>query len=618
MEELNVHNNHISVDDLYKNENVCSDKFEQKIKKLEKEIKSLFPTAEERLRESIFGNWEDVKRKRKANEKQAEILEEKLKKYKSWVEKKRIIDTGYGLDNSRRFPSLELQNKVVEEYLYLCDIYAKKYFIEYRRLIEYNEIYQTAALGLIYAAKYYIPSDIATFETYASRCIENTIVRTYNKNNQKVKSTTYEEVLIKSYILCKYIDLMKVRRRYLYEDSLTKSINAALSLSKLQKHCIKTRNIKLKSNEDFTWKMVTLLYNSILKKTKFSKIISSEERNTISLELTQTKLSEKNKDYETLKLYIKNYMRKLSNLMIYDKVCKEITNGNNFITDELIIEKANEFISDTNKKYNKLKKLIETNQKTGLANFSGMILYTDNIIEDEYDKAFGDIVGFDSKDEEIAYSYYQRRVENFRGKKYRRYYITPQMYYRDLLETQFDELYGKDIDSKQKKEFVDFYMKEVSEQAKSKVFYEERKESLKKANNELYKTCMLGNIGLRKWDKNTLEEIREFNRMNTSLNVIISDDEIEEKEYKTRQTLEEEIEGKYFISDYKKCLNELDLLEQQVLNNWYDEEFKHSHSAKEIAAELNTTVKEVEKIKNKALEKVRKNPIMKKYENFID
>lgn len=92
----------------------------------------------------------------------------------------------------------------------------------------------------------------------------------------------------------------------------------------------------------------------------------------------------------------------------------------------------------------------------------------------------------------------------------------------------------------------------------------------------------------------------------------------EEKEYKTKQTLEEQAEGQAFIRDYKKCLSELDSIEQQVLNYWFDEEFKHSYSAKEIADELNIESKEVEKIKNKSLQKIRNNPIMQKYQDFID
>lgn len=54
----------ISVDELYRQENVGIDKFEQQIEDLKKEIKDLTPTADERLYDCIFCDPEERRRKR--------------------------------------------------------------------------------------------------------------------------------------------------------------------------------------------------------------------------------------------------------------------------------------------------------------------------------------------------------------------------------------------------------------------------------------------------------------------------------------------------------------------------------------------------------------------------
>ena len=717
----------ISVDELYRQENVGIDKFEQQIEDLKKEIKDLTPTADERLYDCIFCDPEERRRKRAQEEKQIPILEEQLNKCGKKMLRERLTDKGYGIANSRIYPPKELQNRVVEEHMNLCDIYAAKYYYIYHRRIEYKELYQTASLALVHAAKNYVPGKGATFNTYASRCIENEILRTYSKKNKK-RITTYEELLIKMNILLIYIDLIGQKKEKNFYK-ITSPINIALTMSGFEKYSINRKNKELISKEHLTWKIIRKLYGEISKKTEISQMITPEERNLISLEIEYRKIGEDEKISTTLQLIIKTYMQKLANSMIYNRVYKELLRENSFVSEEMVIRKANEFIQKTNKRFKELNNLTaDLHKKVGFRRkrfysssvitrsedgklqskefknfYGGIVLQMDYDIRSDYINAYSTIVDFDADDEYAKDEYYTRVLDKIDcGKEYK---WTPQMFYRDKLdqiytqqrdsyidlmeidlipardknyedeetlkeaieniglygvydesdvadfintldpeikeivkeaeelddidqlrETLFtiyerlDNLYSETInhEKESRKKFIRTHMQEVDRKAKFRVNYIERKETLKQENNELYKLCVIGNIGLRKWDENTLEEIRNFNRKNSSLSVIISDGEIEEKEYKAKQTLEEQAEGQALIRDYKKCLSELDSIEQQVLNYWFDEEFKHSYSAKEIADELNIESKEVEKIKNKSLQKIRNNPMMQKYQDFID
>ncbi len=719
----------MSIEELYTQENVGTDKFEPKIEELKQQIKELTPTAEDRLYDCIFRDKEERIRKRAEEGKQISVLKDQLSEYKNKKLKTRLTDRGHGIGDSRIFPSKELQDKAIEENMDLLKIYAGKYSKSFYGRIEYKELYQTASLGLVKAAISYIPLDKATFRTYASRCINNEIIRTYGKSTKK-RNATYEEMLIKMNILLIYLDLIE-QKKTKHFFAVTAPINMALAMAGFERYSINRKNKKELSKEQMTWKTIKRLYGEISRKTEISQMITSEERNTISLEIEYERLGEDEKTIATLRLIIKRYMHKLANSMIFDRVYKSLVRENPFVTEDMVIRKANEFIQKANKRAKELNAItakmyertgfrrnhyykcsVITIDENGIVhsreykNFhGGIVLQLGSDIERDYQNTYSAIIGgFDSDDEIAKYEYYARVLDKIDYDK--EYSWTPQIFYRDKLDQLYTEqrdsyihlmetdlipardknyedeetlkealddidmyvvykgsdvnafvntldpeirgiardaleqddieklrnalstiyekleaLYSKAInhDKDLRKRFIRLSMCEVDHEAKFKIHFNERSEALKQENNEAYKACVIGNIGLRKWDEDTLEEIREFNRMNSSLGIIISDGEIEEKEYKTKQTLEEQVEGQIFISDYKKCLCDLDPTEQSVLEAWYDEEFKQAYSAKEIAKELGKKSKEVEKIRDKAFQKIKNNPIMQKYkEGFIE
>ena len=713
------------INELYQQENVGKDKFEKKIESIRKEMEGLMPTAEERLQAVIF-NDEKAKREHKErianNAKKQDELRKRVEDYKDWSEEARIKDLDYGLNNNRIYPSKKLQNQVIESHLHLCEIYAAIFYKEYRGKVEYNDLYQTAALGLINAAKYYIPQENSRFASYASKCIENMIKKVYAKRI-KPKPLSYEEILIKSDMLLTYLRILKPHRfrkpktvREMLELAelksgydavkVTRKINRSLELSGYQKYSINVRKARKNARRGLTLTLMTNLYNDISKQTKLSQMITPEERNIISLELSHMNFGETGKAYATLELFVKNYINRLVNLMIYNKVFKELINNYEFITDEKIIKKANEYINDINKKY----KDIQNERKTkhiAMVDNCGIIVYDDCNLEYAYRSAFEEIIDFDYYDEEVAIKYYKKKLGKVSNEN--DYSITAEMYYNDKLNDYFneakesiikyvkqdsifkkyDELDSKDKEYREKleaivieleftplvettekslidvfepdvekyinqaietdnleeksklvkevltrfkvlknnlvkyddvlrKKYINTHMHIAKEQADRNVEYTRKRKDLIDKNHELYMIGLLGKLRIRKFDENTLDEIRSFNQLNRKLEVYI-DEDLDKKEYEPRQTLEEEYEGKTFINDYHKCLNELSPTEQYVLSHWLDEEFKRSYSSAEIAKSLNIESTEVVDIKNKAFQKIRKNPIMKKYkDNFID
>lgn len=714
------------VDDLYRKEDVGKDIFEKKIELLQEELKSLTPQAEDRLWTSIYGTDKEKEEQNKTSENfdRSRELIDKIDDYKEYAAKRRLTDTGHGLNNTRIYPSKKLRNEIVENHLYLCDIYAKIFYYHYKGKIEEDELWQTAALGLINAAKYYVPNGTAKFTTYASKCIKNMITNTYDK---KVKTNTlsYDELLIKSNMLLMYLEIIKSYRfrkprtfreehrlieHFASENTIyqTKKMNEALALSGYAKYSINIRKTMENSKRGLLQTLVTKLYNEINRKTKLNEIITSEERNIISLELSQMNVGENRKAYETIYLFIKRYLNRLVSLVIYNKVCKELIKNNELITDDKIIKKSNEYIRNINKTTQKLQEKYESGCRLSLEKDCEIIIYSDHELMRKYENTYEKIFGINSIDSKDVIEYYnQIHKENPIKDEYS---LTKEMYLRYKLNTLFDESkkgikyyidYGSEFrnyeslnpenknyevdlesiliglmyfspigieigkkllevvdpsieealnqametdnleekrrlikyiltrfkklniklnekDEKLRELYISTYMEKAKKQTNNQIEYKKRRKEIVEKNHELFMMGVLAKLKPRKFDENILAEVRKFNQINKELEVYI-DDDLDKKEYEPRQTLEEKYEAETFIREYKECLKELSPQEQQVLNYWLDEEFKHSYSAKEIADELNIESKKVEKIKNKAFQKIRTNPIMEKYKNnFID
>lgn len=418
------------INKLYTEDGVCSDKFERKLEELKKKKEEVRQSPEDRLYVGIFGS-EEEKEELEKKEKEYSNLFVKIIEYEEWVEKEKLKDIGNGLTSTRKYPSLGSRNKVIEGSLYLCEIYARKYTNVFKDT-EYDDIFQTACLGLQNAAKYYIPSDIAKFSTYASRCIENYILKTYSKKKSKIDE---EEILIKLKIALDYLSLIEYNNVYKVISKSSK-INKALNLAGLHEYQIDIHSLNKDNNEKVLWELFTKVYNSIARKTSIARCISDDERNLISFELSRKKIPKERKKYETTKSIIRLYMKKIANYIIYNKAIEELKEKDIPITDDNIIKRANVIISKKRKEYNLIKRIRLENKDTPFwleyegelyKSFNGIVLNGTTSpanLQDKYESSFID-------------SYFNESLSAILFESYRPIYITENPY--NLLKNDYED-----------------------------------------------------------------------------------------------------------------------------------------------------------------------------------
>ena len=97
----------------------------------------------------------------------------------------------------KRTKDIKLREKIIEKYVYIAEIIAKK-FTKNNRLynngMDYDDVYQVACLGLIYAAERYDPEKGVKFASYATPTIIGEVRRYFRDKGFfiKVPSRLYE------------------------------------------------------------------------------------------------------------------------------------------------------------------------------------------------------------------------------------------------------------------------------------------------------------------------------------------------------------------------------------------------------------------------------------------
>ncbi len=353
------------IDELYRQENVGGNKFEKKLKQLKQEYEDLTgkiveDSAESRLYNAIFRSSDERKKINDNNSdiyKKRRALEEQIEQYKEYVEESKVELVGVNITNNRVFPSYELQLKVIEANLYLCEIYANKYYDKLNGKVPYDDLFQTAYLGLHSAARYYIPSDIATFNTYASKCIENRIDKEYiHKKKRKKKDLSYNEILLELDLLLDFITLWDTKR-YGKTIEFINNNNQKLYLMGVPKYSIQHRKRTKGEKKKTLWLYFVKIYNSVTKSIGLSLSISNEERDIISQELVHKHKFGNELKKATFESYLKLYMNRLINAIIYNEAIKELKENDLPTTDEEIIRCANKIIRRNKARFSRIKKL---------------------------------------------------------------------------------------------------------------------------------------------------------------------------------------------------------------------------------------------------------------------
>ena len=118
-------------------------------------------------------------------------------------------------------PSEELIKTVSAGCLDIPYYYAKKYrkYTDYD--FNYDDLFETACVGLLYAANNYIPDGPAKFRTYASACVENNIKWTVFKNiKKKYKDDFFKDQLDKTILAYKILNYLSDKNNTVISDQI--------------------------------------------------------------------------------------------------------------------------------------------------------------------------------------------------------------------------------------------------------------------------------------------------------------------------------------------------------------------------------------------------------------
>lgn len=354
--------------ELYKDESIDGKTIEDEIEELEKLLEN---SAETKLLYRIFGD--------SYSEKMEEIIELEQR-----LEKLRYLSRNYdnvlyrstrGLTfRNRKFPSVDLRNKIVTGHLYLAVYLAGVYFKNQDNTISFDDLVQSAYKALVSAAYYYVPNERAKFTTYASKCISNSLKREiYPQKCRRSKKQTFENYLQgekdKVAYMEMFLNAIKDRdfkfkgqmggtlRRL--DSSILRDVDLQIKNYNQEKifreeaNRIIKRFLKTKSVND-----VLDEYFRIMKEGKISVLITEEERDIINLLVSHEGVPQgKQILYETF-YCLQLYLKKIDDILLYITAENESVKNNEGIvpTDEELLREINEFIKRDNKEIFQLRK----------------------------------------------------------------------------------------------------------------------------------------------------------------------------------------------------------------------------------------------------------------------
>lgn len=571
--------------------------------------------------------------------------------------------------NTRKYPSHDLRNKIVEGTLGIASYWATVYYKKSDNTQSFDDLHQIANLALISAAHYYVPSDRAKFATYARKCIENQLKKAVYKS-KKMKKRPYkaQDFFQKEKDLIKYVKMFLEATTTVSENRISEYY---FSILKEFRDGLRefNRNLRLfgdtkRSFQSFSYSSLKqrdnfdkVIYNviNILRNSKLKELLSEEE-----IELTNLWLNYTNKltPLNELLYYLDIYIGKLERIEEYVIIEKELQEKNDGITPTLddILEEFNKRIKYTNQEKYHLKK--EGFYKKSIVgykepeNYYGVYMDEYNvdpfISADDYEDSHSGLISKQKEKDDILEEFeeFSYEVDNclktidFRCLEDNDKVI---IFYSDseysLLKDcdAYDYYVNSDITEK----FYKILPKSeaIEELNRLKQYYENSDEYLKKVlkerknyvnsiinetNKDIYaynRECKI--IRAKYFDgpnyKKYLKKEDIF-KIKNDIEILYGNDlELfillngNNKSKTDTLSVEDEALNNLFMRDYYAELNNLSSLEREVLLKYFDSNGQHSLTAKEIGSELGITSNRVYKEKTKALKKLQSSKIMQSY-----
>lgn len=327
---------------LYESENIPYTDLELEIKEIEDKMKLAVNTEELETR-----------------------LEELKKKEKPSVAYRYFLTVLGRKCNIRRYPSLELRNKIVEGTMYLVVINAKKICKLEENKLSFDDLFQYGMEALLSAAYYYVPGGTAKFETYASKCIKNKMLRMMNDSCKTEKrNCKAEKFFEKERLKIKELELLLETEKccvggYMSDtaDHLIvhrlnrKIVHYNQDKDKRMEHNQKIRKVYGKNIDDIFER-----YRKLLKSSKLNALITDAERRDIEAILSYKGYEGVELIYYRSQYYLNLYKYKIDLLEKYIAAENELIKKGEVASLENVIGVINSRVRETNKKISDLKK----------------------------------------------------------------------------------------------------------------------------------------------------------------------------------------------------------------------------------------------------------------------
>lgn len=256
----------------------------------------------------------------------------------------------------RVYPSKELEHKVCNAYLYLVRMIAS----EFSRSsdLSYDDAFQIGSLGLLSACHYYVPGGPATFKTYASDCIINSLKKSLKKNpTKKKKYTLFDEIERIEYFekyLESFIYFDKKRKTFDVRDDYYRVIRNRFGLyTKSHNH-----KMYLTGNNHLIFRKTTgkdydlsEFLKEILSGSSMKYFITDEDREAFKVYLDYKHIPNDKKKFFMFYELIGKYLRQLKMCKEYIEVYDELQKKNpcEIPNDDKIFKVMNDRIREKKK-----------------------------------------------------------------------------------------------------------------------------------------------------------------------------------------------------------------------------------------------------------------------------
>lgn len=354
-----------------------NNEFDNINEKIELEIKSKNQELKE-LNENSY----DTKEKNitKLKEEIEELKKEALKfknTYRTFAKKFSNYTRKY-IKRDRKYPSNELRNKIVLGTIGIAKYWAKVYFYKTENTIPFDDLFQIASQSLVSAAHYYIPSERATFSTYARRCIENKLKQeVYNKRKSKKMPYNPKDFFKKERDRIKYITLFLNVLRTKSRSGLTlyyseKYIERTSVILDRFREQIRDHNREMKLRNELdrllpsfggkrTKERLDEIVERIIKmlnESKLRALVTDEDRNLASLYVNYQKKPLETQEIYELIYYLDCYRKKIDLIESYLTVEQDFMEKNSSITpsDEEMLALLNKDVKSRNSERYRLRR----------------------------------------------------------------------------------------------------------------------------------------------------------------------------------------------------------------------------------------------------------------------